>query len=267
MGRISNSWQLVKESWRILKKDKELLLFPVISAIISLAILAVVFIPAFFLFLAGSSIAPRIAIVVTTYLIYFTSVFFNAGVVYAANMCLHGKDPKFSDGIKGAMKNLHKLFMWSLIAATIGLLLRALSKRRGLESLISGIIGFAWELITFFIIPVILFEKKGTIESIKRSGELFKKTWGETIVGEFSIGLILALLIFGGIGLLIVLLLIAPILALIFFVPVLIFIVIVIVVGSVLSSIFKTALYIYATSKRVPKGFSPELVKNIYRKK
>ena len=30
-GRISNTWGLMGDSWRILKQDKELLLFPLLS--------------------------------------------------------------------------------------------------------------------------------------------------------------------------------------------------------------------------------------------
>lgn len=46
-GRISNTWGLMGDSWRILKQDKELLLFPLLSGICCIIVIASFAIPMF----------------------------------------------------------------------------------------------------------------------------------------------------------------------------------------------------------------------------
>jgi len=58
---------------------------------------------------------------------------------------------------------------------------------------------FAWGVLTYFVVPVILFENVSTKKSIKRSGSVIKKTWGEAFFG--SIGMGLYFLLYGLIGL------------------------------------------------------------------
>ncbi|MDD4127864.1 MAG: DUF6159 family protein, partial [Methanomicrobium sp.] len=57
---------------------------------------------------------------------------------------------------------------------------------RLIGNIVSAIAGAAWELATFFVIPVMIFEEKGAITSIKESWSLFKQTWGETVIAGFS---------------------------------------------------------------------------------
>ena len=61
--------------------------------------------------------------------------------------------------------------------------------------------GLAWALITYMIVPVILFEDRGVYDSIYRSQELFQQNWGEQLAGNFGFGLLNFLLCLPAFGL------------------------------------------------------------------
>ncbi|MBI4895358.1 MAG: hypothetical protein HY831_02585 [Candidatus Aenigmarchaeota archaeon] len=266
-GRLNASIQLIKESWRILKKDKELLLYPFVSAVISIVLLFAIFVPVIF---AGfSTFNFWIAFIVFYFLAVIVGTFFTAGLMASANIRLNGKDPKFSDGLKVAAKNFPRLLGWAILNATVGIILRTIAEGDNIiAKIVSYILAFAWSMLTLFTIPVILFEKKGVFGSIKRSGEIFKHTWGESVVGQFSIGALFVLGFLAGLFL-IFLAYLSGIFSLFAIVFVLVFIlwVILYLITSALDGIYKTALYNYATKKKLPKGFSKEFIQNAFAEK
>ncbi len=269
--RLKRSFSLIKESWAVLTKDKEMLLYPLLSGIISIVLLFAIFMPFVFAILAGQ---VGFGVFFFAFIIFYLVVavvgtFFTASLIAAAHMRLHGKDPKFSDGLHIASKRMGSLIVWGLINGTVGLLLRSFSDRDNIiGTVVSTLLQMAWTLLTLFTIPVILFEKKGVIDSLKGSGKIFVKTWGESVVGQFSIGAIF------GIGFLFGLLLLFAaflsgsfVLFVIIFVIVVIFLIVLYLITSALNGIYITALYIYATSKKVPKGFSKEFIENAFQEK
>lgn len=123
---------------------------------------------------------------------YFIVIYFNTALVSCALIRLDGRDPTFMDGIHAASARIGKILSWTRIAATVGLILRLI---RGdgdnlLVSLASALLGAAWSLATFFVIPVIVVDDVGGFAAIERSWKLFKSTWGETVVGSFSLALV-----------------------------------------------------------------------------
>src|SRR4030067_635452 len=77
---------------------------------------------------------------------FFVTTFFNACVIGAATIRMNGGNPTFSDGIKAATGRLKKIIIWSLFAATVGLILRAIEERVGfLGKIIVGALGLAGE--------------------------------------------------------------------------------------------------------------------------
>ncbi|UUX93305.1 DUF6159 family protein [Methanoplanus endosymbiosus] len=204
--RIGRGWQLFKQTFAILSREKSLLLYPVISGIIILLILGLLFIPTLFIFV-GSGINPEnmgiagyalwIVMLFVIFLVTaFVSSFFKAGIVHNATEVIKGNDPAFKDGISAAMPKIGSIFTWALIAATVGLILSLLRESdnplgRFLTEIVIGIAGAVWNLVTFFVIPVMIFEDKGAIPSIKESWHLFKQTWGETVIAGFSFGIVM----------------------------------------------------------------------------
>ena len=278
MSRISNSWELVKASWNVLLADKELVIFPIISFFASMVVVATFIVPMIFagafdaIFAGGSQVFGFLVGFVFYIFLYFVTFFFNSALVGAAMIRLEGGDPTVGDGLRIAMQHIGSIFGYAVIAATVGMILRAISERSGiLGRIVISIIGFVWNIATFLVVPVLVVEKVGPVDGVKRSAELLKKTWGEQIAGNFSIGLIFTLLFFAviiGSGLLIAVAFMANLIWL-GITLILLDIVVLIVLGLISSSlngIFTAAVYQFATTGE-SKYFDPEMVKNTFKQK
>ena len=274
-GTLSRSMEIFRESLGVLKKDKEMVLFPIISSLVMLALTASFFVPV--VLLSGvrngdfdSANPLYYVLLVLFYLVgYFVVIFFNTGLIACAHIRLNGGDPSFGDGMRYAAANLGKIAGWSLISATVGMILQALRERGGIIGrTAAGIFGLAWNLITFFVIPIMVFEGLGVIESIKGSAALFKKTWGENVVLRFSLGLIMFLL--GLVGIVPILLAAltksAAVIVIVGAVVVLYWFTLGIL-GASLTGIFAAALYNYARTGNVPHGFSPVVIAGAFEPK
>jgi hypothetical protein len=78
------------------------------------------------------------------------------------------------------------------------MLLRLVSERsRGLGRLVVSLLGFAWNIATFLVVPILAVEGIGPVQAIQRSTALLKKTWGEQIIANFGVGAIFGLIVFG----------------------------------------------------------------------
>jgi hypothetical protein len=43
-----------------------------------------------------------------------------------------------------------------------------------------------WEVITFLVVPVLLYEPVGPVDGIKRSASIFKQRWGDQMTGNVA---------------------------------------------------------------------------------
>ena len=50
-----------------------------------------------------------------------------------------------------------------------------------------GILGIAFSLLSFLVVPILVVEKRGPIEALKESTSLFKKTWGVEQEGAYAV--------------------------------------------------------------------------------
>ena len=194
-GSFANSWALVRASADVLRKDKELLVFPLLSGVATVLVMVSFFVP--MLVLGGW---PALAELEGTYLgyvvaflfylvLYTVAFFFNAALVGAALIRLDGGDPTISDGLAIASKRMGAILGYAAIAATLGMLLRAISERSGFLGRIAvGLVGMAWSLTTYLAVPVLVTKDVGPLDAIKESAALFKRTWGEQVVGNFGMG-------------------------------------------------------------------------------
>ncbi len=199
MGRIGRGWQLTKVAYGVIRKDKELLLFPFLGLLISGLMWGLFIASIFFLDIAFfQQIQGEYPIVY--YLLYFLfylltafiAVYFQAAVVGSAFIRLEGGSPTVGDAFRAANKHVGKLFLWAMVSATVGLILRAIRERAGfIGQIIAGALGIAWALASYMAIPVVVAEGMGPWTALKRSASLFRKTWGETLVGGLGLGLIL----------------------------------------------------------------------------
>ncbi len=196
--RLSNGWSIAMSSFKVLKEKKELIIFPILSG---LAILLVV--GSFFAVLLGSSGWDGIDVdTVNTplyylfifgfYVInYFIVVFFNMALIHCSRLYFQGEEVTVREGLRFSMSRIGIIFSWAFFSATIGLLLKVIQDNVGwLGKIITGLIGVVWSIATFFVVPVIAYEKLGPLEAVKRSAQLMKQKWGESLGATFSLGLI-----------------------------------------------------------------------------
>jgi hypothetical protein len=184
-------------------------------------------------------------------------------------MRMNGQDTTIGDGFSIAFSRIHTIVGWAMISATVGLILRIIEdKNKKIGAFVASLLGCAWTLISFLVIPILVVENAGPIAALKKSTALFKKTWGAQIGANFSFGLIFFLLFLPAIG--IVLLGVVsgstPIMitCIVFAVG---YFVVVSLIQSTLSVIFQTALYYFANSGSAPAGFDSQLLQNSVRQK
>ncbi len=280
---IGRSFRLVKLCLHVLAVDKELAFFPIFSSIgvvlVVLAFMGVsIGIGALDRIDEGAFGAGDIAVAFAFYfLAYFVIIFFNSALVYAAHERLAGGDPNIRSGLNGALHRIISIFIWAAIAATVGLILQILNRiardRGGITGIIGQIIvaliGAAWTLVTYFVVPLIVIEHRSVGDAFRTSFGLVRRTWGEQVVANFGLGIaaFLGYLIAAGIGALLFLVL-SPIgtagivtavlvgAALVAFVAVLF---------ATLDGIYKAALYNYATNGEVPSLFDGDVVREAFR--
>jgi hypothetical protein len=272
--RLGYGIELTRQSLRVLRLDKELLLFPLLSAIAWMLVVASFAAPIYAsgyihtIAQHGRPDALGYAILLAFYVSsYFVIIFFNAAIVECAIIRFRGNDPTVADGLKGACRRLPQIFGWALVAATVGVVLRAISERSGLVGkIVTGLFGLAWSAATFFVVPIIVMERLGPIDAARRSTELVKKTWGEAIGAHMGIGVISALLylLCGSIMIVGVALLDTPVLALMLVgIGVSLFI-LVALASSAVSAIVTGALYLYAGQGTVPAQFEKETLDRVF---
>lgn len=281
MGTLSRSWDLLGQSFALLKSDKQLMWLPVISAIFCVAATVIIFSAGLLVIaptaaiahdpagqkLLGQEMAPFVFLFYLA--IYSIGIFFNVALVSIASDRLAGGHATLNDGLQAAWKRKWRIFQWGLLAATVGILLRMLERNLGFVGrMIVGAIGFVWSLASFFVAPILAAEDMGPIEALYKSAEIFKERWGEELVGGFSFGLIFFLLALPG--------MILPFVGARFGGPTGMFVGLGIamiywmllgVVSSAAQGIFVAALYRYATTGQASGGFQADELSSAWRPK
>ena len=286
MGTFSRSVGLVKSSWAVLRQDKELMLLPAISCITALICVAPFFGIAF---LVGSpsttdtasgtsasfSMGPLgyVALFVAYLLGAYITIFFQAALVLAANERLTGGSPTLGSALAGAWANAGRILPWAIISATVSVVLQAIQERAGIVGrIVIGLVGLAWTLVTLLVLPILVIEQVGVKDAFTRSAQAFKRTWGENVIGNGGIGLVMMLFMLGG------LVVTVPVLVLglsASSVPltvlggllVVALVILVSVLGAAMNGVFRTALYRYAVLGEEPEGFSHDQIAGAFRPK
>ena len=280
---IKRSFRLVKLCLHVLAVDKELILFPLFSSIgvvlVMLTFLGVgLGIGALDRINAGAVGGGDLVVAFAFYVLsYFVIIFFNSALVFAAHERLAGGNPNIRSGLSGASQSIATIFVWAVVAATVGLILNILSsqarQRGGMMGMISHLIismlGAAWTLITFFVVPLIVIERRSFGDAFKTSLSMLRRTWGEQIVANFGLGIaaFLAFLVAAGITALLFFVL-SPLGGFGAFIAIVIGVVLiagVALVFATLDGIYKAALYNYAVDGMVPSLFPDDAIRGAFR--
>jgi hypothetical protein len=197
-ARLSNGWTIAQNSFAVLKENRQLILFPILSAISMILVIG-----SFVIVIMGAagwdthvieeqSRVVDYLILFGYYLVNYTViVFFNTALIHCTHLYFNGEEPTIRKGLQFAMSRIWAILSWSIFAATVGILLRVLQDGFGrIGKIITSLIGIVWSIATFFVVPVIAYENIGPLAAFKRSSDLVREKWGEGLGATFSFGLI-----------------------------------------------------------------------------
>lgn len=265
MSGLARGWRMARRCIDILRRDKSLVAFPVLSAVAcSVA----------FTLLAAPGVAWAAAIdawwplvpfgALALYAATYFAVYFNVALAVAVSESLRGREAHLADGLAGARARRGAIARWALLQTTVGVLLhtlQALASSTGagrvVVPLVTRLAGATWAIASFFVIPVLAFEGVGPKDALRRSTRLVRERWGEGLGGTGAIaltvllvGLVPAILLvalaagIGGTAAPAVLVAIAVLL-----------VIVAGVTGAALSAIFRVALYDFARDGGAVAGF------------
>ncbi len=284
---IGRSWNLAKESLGVIRKDPELMIFPIVSFIAGVVVAGILGMLAFFTDSFGGNTVSALGIVLIFLFYfgtYFVTIYFQVALVASVKLRLSGGNPTLGYGIGEANKRIGAILSWAVIAAIVGLILRLLeaAARRNtsgwgriVAQIAIGLVGMAWSLATFFVIPVIAYEGVGGFEAIKRSAGVIKRRWGEAVVGQAGIGLVmwgLAILVGGFFGIIGILLLtsggtVGTVIGIAFISIAVLGVLSIVALTATLQSVYTAALYEYATGGKASASFSQNALDSAFRPK
>lgn len=201
-GKFSRSWEIFKASAAVLRDDKKLVIFPLVSTVAAMGLVA-----AFGLvyWWWGSveyaargeltSYTPYALGFVFCFAAYLVIVFFNTALVAVATADMDGREPTITDGLRFAWSKIGTIIGYVSIAATVGVLLNFLEERLGaVGALIMGLADVAWTVATFLVVPVLVNRNIGPLDAVRESARLLKETWGENIIANGGMGLVFSIL-------------------------------------------------------------------------
>jgi hypothetical protein len=211
IAKIHTSWELMQSSLRVLRAQPRLALFPIVSTLCAV-VLGMFFFAPFLVLQAGQEWSIAMAeeirdlgkLVFYTYgaAVYLVSLFvatyFNTAFYHEILRALAGEKVSVAGGLRFANGKLRSILLWSLLAGTVGLIIRAIEERMDwLGKIVLAAVGTAWSVAAVFAIPVLIRREDGNPLAVLRdSAVTLKRTWGESLVGFVGInlaGMVLAL--------------------------------------------------------------------------
>ncbi len=273
MGSWSDSVTLTKVTFGLIRKDPALLGLALLGGLSLIGLIALVAGPFAFTYLvaptalyaAWSSPSTQILFILIWVGLYvglaFVGMFFSAALLGAAMDGLNGGQPTVRSGLAFARARAWRIFVWAVFSATVGALIQAIAAR--FQGIVGAIIsigaGITWSVVTYFMLPVVLFESGEMWPSLKRSAHLFSETFGRTLFSNLLVGLIVGLVAIGSVVLLgvgVFLLLNGLFgLGLLLLASALSIIVVAAIVGAAAEAVLKAALYRYATTGQLNPSF------------
>ena len=265
-----------KASWAVLQHDRELAVLPILGALASIAVVLAVGLPIWLSTdgiddggsSAGSDPMLWIGGIIILLAVTVITVFFNAAVVSGARERFSGGDPTISSAIKGAFSRLHVIVPWAILALTVGMIIRLIQSSDNIVARILGsLLNMAWGVLTFLVVPILVVEQTGPFQSLSRSGELLRHTWGENLIAQVGFGIIGLVAAIPGIIIIAIGASAGSVGALVAIVIGFGWIALVSVVISTLTAIFQMALYLYATTGQVPMGFEQSGISDTFNER
>jgi len=209
--RLGTGFRLAGQSVSVLRHNPGLAVYPLVGGV-AMAAFVVTAIGGF-VATGGSESLP--IVVATLFGVYvgtsFLAAFSIAALSWAARETFAGRDPSVTGAFRAAAGHLWALLAWAVLSAVVGLLLRALEESSDIVgTIITALLSLGWAALTYFVIPIIVFEDAGPTTMVQESGRLVRDTWGESLGSEFGVGIVSFLLALPGIVALVAVFVISP---------------------------------------------------------
>lgn len=269
--RMRNGWALSMASLGLLQENKKLILFPLLSSIASLIVIASFVAPIvgtttgrniFMSEEPASDVGPMLVMFLLYFCCYFVTLFFNSALVGVTMMHLDGRPYKLTDGLRIAWDRFSLILMWAVIAASVGFALKMIEQRSKLVGkILALLLGSAWTAMTYFVVPVLIVERAPAHKAIGRSFSLVRQTWGEGLVANWANGVIVGLGIVAGFSVMFLASMTGdPIIAGLGIVLGVAWMGLMVLVSMTLDAITNAVLYVYARTGNSPDGFDNQLL-------
>jgi len=271
--RIARTQAIMSAAWQILWEDKTLLLLPIASSASLMLLTASFAVPAILGALTGASMTDGlqeleswsyVGMFLFYVVTYGVAIFFNAALAICVLRKLEGKQTTILDGLREALSCFPQILGWALVSATIGVVLKTIERRSGfVGSMVARVLGLAWTVATFLVVPVLVAERKGPLEAIQASVQLLRRTWGEDLLAGLGFGLLYFFWAIPGVFAFVIgagMIATHPILAIAIMVLAILYFPLLGLVLSTMSTIFDVVLYRYASTGTITPGFDRELL-------
>jgi hypothetical protein len=286
VGRMRFNWRLVGATFQVLRRNTDLLIFPIVG-LLALGLVIALWLGSILVWadfqidvVWAAPLWEKMAAVSLFYLFsYFVVFSANTALIGTAMLLLEGKQPTLLDGWRIAYTHKSTIFTYALLMATVGLLLRLLSRWVGQVGrfavpmaqrvIIFAGLGLAWHVVPVLVIPVLIAEEIDPVAAIRRSSQLVTHTWGEGVVQNANLWLIfilpLVLILAAGAATIVwisrnvqevwmtaTLYVVVMLITLIF------------LIGSALTDIFSVVIYRYTRAMPIPDPFEPDMLSNAF---
>lgn len=149
----------------------------------------------------GDALALLLALFVTT----VTGVLAGAVVVVVTADRMAGGSASLREGVAATVRHLPALVGWSLLNATVGLVLRLVEERLGaLGRWVTGPLGIAFSVGTVLVVPFIVLDGAGPVAALRRSAGVVRTRAAEGFAGTTALALATGLALFGSLLLVVV---------------------------------------------------------------
>lgn len=211
LSRLGTGFRLAGQSASVLRQNPGLAVYPLVGGL-AMAVFVLTAVGGF-VAVGGTESLPVVA--ATLFAVYvgtsFLASFSIAALSWAARETFAGRDPTVSAAFRAAASHVWALLAWAVVSALVGLLLRAIEESSDLAgTIVAAVLSLGWAALTYFVVPVVVFEDAGPRTMIQDSAGLVRETWGESIGSEFGVGIVSFLLAVPGIAVVVATLVLSP---------------------------------------------------------
>src|SRR4051794_15064804 len=189
MSRYRKGRELYAATWRVMASDKRLLVWPAVLAVLTMTISTAAFLVAAQVidFQAHERTAITLGMVIAGYPLAFVTFFCGVALAGTLKETLQGREPDPRAGWVLARRRIGVIAAWSLFVATVGGVLKLLEERLPLGGkIVAYLADLGWSLATLFAVPVLAFEGRGPVTTVRRSASIVRERFAAGIGGAVA---------------------------------------------------------------------------------